>query len=406
MSGWIRHDGRMSGDASERDEALRSALDDTVRWRRCEAGLLPHRREPLLRERLWLPRGCWLDDAERGRGTVHRVGLDAAGRVRIVGPDRDPGGWADDDVATVTWDGASSRVQLFDRSLAYLVDDCGRVVEARMVNGGDVAVECYRRDGEGRVVHVQEHGEFGWNLGGARTAPRPGATMTVEHDERGPVRVTDAGRDGFLVWERCDRPWPELLADGARTIARQVLAGIERRVDDLGARGTEVFSLTLTYCEDSGSLWIEPASFGVEAERRAWLRGDLDAHTLGCKLFYTVHDSHGLDWIDLLEWDDDLDWLLMREAALDGPGDPYTTVLDEVCRVLARHDWDALVTPTDDCVVYCAEHDEDIPPKVRAIRAANPPDRLAAWDATFPAHVSREDRCSDLWPAESDRVWC
>jgi hypothetical protein len=31
--------------------------------------------------------------------------------------------------------------------------------------------------------------------------------------------------------------------------------------------------------------------------------------------------------------------------------------------------------------VFIAEHDEDIPPKLASVRAVNPPERLAAWEA-------------------------
>lgn len=394
----------MSADVPDREAVLWDARDEVVRWRRCEQGLLPHRREPLLHERLWLPRGRWLDDREDGRGTVHRVGLDASDRVRVVGPDRDPAHWRGDDVAAVIWDGASSRVVLHNCVIDYLVDDAGRVVEARMTRGDDVSVEQYRRDDDGRVVFVCAHDQFGWDLGGTRYQPHRKESFAVEHDERGPLRVRDAGRDRWVVWERCERPWPELLAEGAHTIARLVIDGVAHRVGELDARGTEVFSLMLVYV-DQGSLHIEPASFGLEADRRTWLGSGLDGEQLAIKLFYPIHSGDGLDWVDV-DWDDDLDWLLLREASLNGPEDPYTTVLDEVCRVLAGHDWDGLIAPTEDFVVYCAEHDEDITPKIRAMRAANPPARLAAWEPVFAAHAEREAPYEDLMPVDPDRVWC
>jgi hypothetical protein len=42
-------------------------------------------------------------------------------------------------------------------------------------------------------------------------------------------------------------------------------------------------------------------------------------------------------------------------------------------------------------VVFIAEHDEGIAPKHASVRAVNPADRLATWDARWPAGVPRDD---------------
>lgn len=71
-------------------------------------------------------------------------------------------------------------------------------------------------------------------------------------------------------------------------------------------------------------------------------------------------------------------------------------MLHEVAALLARHDWDRLITPTEDFVVFVAEHDEGIAPKYESLRAINPPDRVAAWAARWPAAVSRGEDESEL----------
>lgn len=390
----------MSADATDRDAALADALADVVRWRRCEEGLLPHRREPFLRERVWLPRGRWLEEGEPGRGTVHRVGLDALDRARVVGPDRDPAGWSGADVATVTWDGARSGVLLPDRAIDYDADDRGRVVAARMTaHDGETIAERYRRDDQGRVVSIEEGAGYTQHLNGVLMERGP--HFAVEHDERGPLRVRHMG-SGEIRWERVDRPFAELLADGARTLARSVVEGVVRRADELDARGTEVYALVLLHF-DQGNLRIDPASFALETERRSWLDGGHDPAMVEQSLLDTVADEDSLACVEV-DHDEELCWRLLREAALHDP-DPYTTVLDEVARVLARHDWDGLVTTSEDFVVYCANHDEDIPPKVRAIRAANPPERLAAWEAAFPGRGARADAYRDSLTPEPDFVY-
>ncbi|HST43285.1 MAG TPA: hypothetical protein VLK58_27415 [Conexibacter sp.] len=190
-----------------------------------------------------------------------------------------------------------------------------------------------------------------------------------------------------------NEPWEQLLERGSRRIAEFVVAGIEQRVEELGLRGVEVFALKLVYV-DQGSLHIEPVTLGLEADRGRWLveeREEPDEYTdsLVLDLVYLGRDDEALNWINLPDWDEDLDALLLREAARASDADPYTTVLDEVARVLAVRDWEGLVKPTDAFVVYCAEHDEGIIEKLRAVRAANPPDRAARWQAMVEQAASK-----------------
>jgi hypothetical protein len=84
-----------------------------------------------------------------------------------------------------------------------------------------------------------------------------------------------------------------------------------------------------------------------------------------------------------------LDARLSREACLKQPADPYHAVLHVVAALLARHESNRLVEPTEDFVVFVAEHDEGITPKHASVRAVSLAERLAAWDARWPAGVSR-----------------
>ncbi len=49
----------------------------------------------------------------------------------------------------------------------------------------------------------------------------------------------------------------------------------------------------------------------------------------------------------------------------------------------------SLVEPTSDFVVFIAEHDEGYAPKAASVRAVNPADRLAQWEANWPLGASR-----------------
>jgi hypothetical protein len=49
----------------------------------------------------------------------------------------------------------------------------------------------------------------------------------------------------------------------------------------------------------------------------------------------------------------------------------------------------SLVEPTSDFVVFIAEHDEGYAPKAASVRAVNPADRLAQWEANWPPGASR-----------------
>ncbi|WP_354697357.1 hypothetical protein DSM112329_02980 [Paraconexibacter sp. AEG42_29] len=113
----------------------------------------------------------------------------------------------------------------------------------------------------------------------------------------------------------------------------------------------------------------------------------MDRFNACIRLWYP--EDHVVDSEDVL--DEDLDRLLLREASVLQPADPYWTVLGAVARELAQADWRGVAVPTEDFVVYVAEHDEGVAAKAASVRAHNPPGRVAAWDASWPAGVARDD---------------
>ena len=123
---------------------------------------------------------------------------------------------------------------------------------------------------------------------------------------------------------------------------------------------------------------------GMEADRRDILAGD-DPYEIAADLWYP-----GSEQASFLEAEDDPeDELLLREAALNDVREAQRTILTEVARLLARRDWTGVFTPTEDFIVYIAEHDEVFAPKHASVREVNPAERLAVWDARWPAGVSR-----------------
>jgi hypothetical protein len=190
-----------------------------------------------------------------------------------------------------------------------------------------------------------------------------GGRLRVEYDERGSCAIRG---ERELVWERRDEPWPELLARGAAEIADGFAGAIERVVEE---PGLGVVRLALTYVEQSGLYSI--VSLGLDRVRTD------EGH------FWYPIEGGGIDEIDGVV-SDELDRLLLREAALNDPGQPQRTVLNAVASALARRDWAGVIAPTEDFVAFIAEHDEDIGPKRESLRAVNSPERAAIWEGRFP----------------------
>jgi YD repeat-containing protein len=256
-------------------------------------------------------------------------------------------------------------------------DDAGRVVAVRYSDGEG---ERYGYDDAGRLVTIEEHPSLWSTVAGPAHRWDAGGTLTVEHDERGPVRI--AGPHG-AVWTRNDEPWPELLARGADAFAERcaaTLAAAPLTAD------TALSSLVVMYVGDGGLAGVVLTA-GTDAERQEALAGD-DPDEMALALWYP--EPPELSFLEVEE-DVDLDALLLQEAALNDPREAQRTVLTEAAKLLARRDWAGVFTPTDDFVVFVAEHDEGFSEKHASVREVNPPERLAAWDAAWPAGVARDD---------------
>jgi hypothetical protein len=208
-----------------------------------------------------------------------------------------------------------------------------------------------------------------------------GGWLTVEYDDRGPARITDSVR--ATRWERWDEPWPQLLDRGASAVHDGAVRVTEAYCRAHAVRPTtEVFALMLTYVAQ-GSLHVS-LSFGLETDRQRWLDDPVDPGELATNLWYLSGNGEGPIFIDEDVIDGTLESLLLREAALKQPGDPYRVVLNAAAAWLARHDWSSTLTTTDDFIVYIAEHDEGYAPKHDSLRAANPAERLALGTPTGP----------------------
>jgi hypothetical protein len=365
-------------------------LERVVRWEPVGPSWLGHRPEPLIHERTWacpqigLPAGDpWRFDA----------GFDSDGGAlarRVTSPDPAHDGGSFIEVAVV---GDRCVDMSLDGGVVTLhveLDGDGRPIRT-VYEGEAEGEEHYRYDDLGRLVTIEEAEDLSMTTAGART--ETGGTLSVEHDDDGPLRIAAADE---LVWERSSEPWPGILAAGAAAIRDRIAAATAQACEQAGIDpATEVFSLMLMYVSDGG-LYAHTC-FGMQADRDRWLAGDLDQHQLSCNLWEPepAGPDTPLYLLDSEMLDDMQERLLLRDAATSQPEEPQRVVLNAAAGLLARHDWTGLLTPTTDFVVYIAEHDEGWAPKHASVRAVNPPDRIAAWDAGWPARASRgEDECS------------
>jgi hypothetical protein len=212
--------------------------------------------------------------------------------------------------------------------------------------------ETYEYDTDGRLLAVTESPDL-WQIADGHRFDT-GGRLVFEYDEHGLKAIGD-------VWQRLDEPFDDLLARGAAAYEQAIVETLEQEVEP----GTEAFALVVVYVAQ-GSL--HPViELGTE-------RDDEDP------LSYIYPETLGYPDV---EDDEDLDTLLLSHAAVERPGDPYRLVHGEVCRRLARRDWGGLILPAEDFVVFCAEHDEDVEPKVEMIRAVNPPERVRHWEPVF-----------------------
>jgi YD repeat-containing protein len=329
-------------------------------WVPVSATFLGHRPEPLIHERVW---ACPLTGAGDVSARFDEQGRAVAKRE-------------DDHVEEVTFE--PGRIVVRHRHGLVVethLDEAGRPVRSVYPSGEE---ERYRYDDAGRLIEIDEAAGLS-NVEGARY--ETGGLLRVEYDEQGILAIRG---EGETVWERPAEPWPELLARGARTLADMFVEAVAWAEPG----GAEVFALSLIYV-DTGGL-PTTISLGLEDERRAW--SDPEEYALGS--WYLIRSGGGLDEIDVDDVPVELERVLLRGAALNDPGEPQRTVLNAAAAVLARHDWNGLITPTDDFVVFIAEHDEGYSDKHKSVRAVNPPERLAAWDARWPSRAPRDDAYS------------
>lgn len=361
---------------------------DVERWAPVGQRWYEHRAEPLLRERLW-GAAVALDMAYVEDGVAFEAGFDAddvcvAWRQLVQGAEtcreevleRRPGL-----VVVSISDGGRAETE---------VDASGRPTRTTY-SGRTEAVELYGYDADGRLATIEEPRELELYLSFGSERLDTGGRLTVDHDENGPVRITDP--HGSAVWERPELPWPQRLAAGAAAIAdgcRRLIAEEAERSGPIGH--PEAYGLALVYV-DQGSL--RPiVSVGLEADRREFAEGGGDVEELALMTMYPEGDSVG--FIDDAPISDALDTTLLREACMAEPGDPYRLVLGAAAELLARGEIPPLKRTTD-FVVWMAEHDEGFEEKIDAIRRHNPPDAVARWEAGWGSAVLEAVRLESEW---------
>lgn len=340
-----------------------------------------HRPEPLLHERLW---ACGLLlDAPPAETVPCRVeaGLtsdDVPVAWRQIGDDGPP------TVEHARHEPGRTVVETADgTTVTTMRDAAGRPL--RTTYAGEVTgEETYHYEGQ-RLVAIDESDGLGRTvIAGERFVT--GGRLTVEHDVLGAKRIVSS-HEG-TVWERLAVPWPERLSAGAATITEGALNATRRACANLGLPPTtSVFGLSLIYV-DQGSLHASLA-FGLEEDRQAWVREGLHGEDLAAEIWYLNADNEGLNFVDdedLLDPEDNS--ALLRDAACAQPLDPYRVVLGAAAARLARADWSAMLTLTDDFVVFVAEHDEGFEEKLASVRESNPPERVARFEARWPQAVA------------------
>ena len=281
------------------------------------------------------------------------------------------------EIATV--DDGAVVVELAEDVIARTTYD-DRGLPVRTDYSDDLEPEIYEYDESGQLVAIHEGPDLGGTVLNTERL-ETGGLLSVEHDAGGPARIVSAA--GAVVWERAAVQWDVQLAKGASEICDRCVDAVRASCQELGVpAGTEVFALMLTYV---GQGSVQPAlSFGLEDDRRGWHREGLTGEDLALQLLYINADHEGLNYIEPPLLGEELDQVLLRQACIEQTDDPYRAVLGAVASLLARVDWRPQLQPTADFVVYIAEHDEDFGPKLKSIRAHNPPQRAALWLASWP----------------------
>lgn len=249
------------------------------------------------------------------------------------------------------------------------LDEAGRPVQTSYTGANEsLGSESYFYDGNGRLAGIEESAELWQTITGSERG-ETGGRLSVQYNEEGLSAIVDAQRS--TIWERPTVPWETRLSSGAAAMAdecRELLAEAVAEIDLGGA--PETYGTSLVYV-DQGSLHAIVA-VGLEADRRA--AGDGEDGALA-----TLYIEGNLPWIDEELASEELEAVLLREASMCQPDDPYRVVLGAVARRLSD---DALsgLRKTDDFVAWVAEHDEGLAEKISSIRLHNAPEAVARWE--------------------------
>lgn len=211
-------------------------------------------REPLLRERFWIPdprevrvERPWTEQARldgHGKLVAAEI-LDEAGHVqwRTYAVPESPGAF----VTFAAWSRASK--PLLHTRIECPAEGPMEIVATLIVSDGLIWFETYRYDGTGRVVRISESG--GRYGPGPREGPGYARELTVAYTTRGVVEsVLD--QDGHTVYEQSDEDAVEIIRRVACRQADECVAWLK----------TLPFEVT---CIAMGFLYAPDPSVHVEA---------------------------------------------------------------------------------------------------------------------------------------------
>jgi YD repeat-containing protein len=272
------------------------------------------------------------------------------------------------------WAHPSSRAPEDAPTTTAMLDDAGRLVGARYSDGEE---ESYEYDADGRLVAIKEADSLAWAVSENAQRVDTGGRLSIEHDEEGPLRIVDEWER--TVWERPGEPFETLFERGIVSFERRCVEALARVAVD---PDTQIQCMRLIYVDDGDLHTIITVLTEDDRERLLQTGGAFD---IACGLWYP--ESEPVGFLEVEDHEDDQ--RLLRETALNDPRDAKRVVLNAVAKRLAHRDWSGVFTPTEDFLVFIAEHDEGFAPKYESVLEVNPPERLAAWDARWPAGASR-----------------